>query len=432
MDTTSSVSTWTALIQQFFPVFTIPSAPLLLDLVTGWVLCTTRRTITAILPFADPQHRHAHDAFHRFLPDTRWEMSQLWRLLATLLIKAFYPQGTIEMDLDGTLFHHCGRKVSGAAAWPDAVRSTRTKTVFAWGLNLVVLTLRVYPLWRGEPLGLPILMRLHRKGGDCLIDLAQAMLQQVRTWLPERTFRLHTDGFYASLAGGDMGRIHLISLLRHDAVLYEPLGSKRQHKPRGRPRTKGRRLPTPEAMAQKIRRWLGVTTIERGKARERLVYARPVLWYRVSKAPILLVISRDPEGIERDDFSFTTDLSLKPKQVIGGFAGRWSIEDTFKNTKQSLGRQEPQTWKDPGPERAATLSLWLYSVVWYWYLCQPQRIRQVTGPHWYPGKSHPSFQDALAALRCHLWRQRIIWMFEKRLGHNRNIEVLYAALSRAA
>jgi len=186
-------------------------------------------------------------------------------------------------------------------------------------------------------------------------------------------------------------------------------------------------------MAQKVRRWLGVATIERGnKAPERLVYTRVVLWYRVSKAPILLVISRDPEGIERDDFFFTTDLTLKPEQVIAGFAGRWSIEETFKNTKQSLGGQESQTWKDPGPERAAMLSLWLYSVVWYWYLYQPQRIRQVRGPNWYPGKRHPSFQDALAALRRYLWRRRIIWMFDKRLRHNRNIEVLLAALSRAA
>jgi hypothetical protein len=44
--------------------------------------------------------------------------------------------------------------------------------------------------------------------------------------------------------------------------------------------------------------------------------------------------------------------------------GRWSIEDTFKNTKQSLGSEEPQTWKGQWPERAAVISLWLYSVVW--------------------------------------------------------------------
>lgn len=432
MNTTTCISTWTSLIQQFFSEFTVPGAQVFLALLTGWVLCTGRHTITGILPFADPKGQHAHDAFHRFLPDARWDMNALWKLLMILLVKAFAAQGIIELDLDDTLFHRCGRKVCGAGWWRDAVRSTRTRTVYAWGLNLVVLTLRVYPPWGGEPLGLPILMRLHRKGGDSLIDLAQAMLKQLAAWLPERAFRLHADGFYATLAGRGLVRIHLISRMRRDAVLYEPLSATRGKKKRGRPRTKGRRLPTPEQMARRVRSWRRVSTIERGKTKKRLIYARQVVWYRVSKTPVLLVISRDHEGKERDDFFFTTDLSLKPDQVVGGFAGRWSIEDTFKNTKQFIGAQEPQTSKGQGPERAAMLSLWLSSVVWLWYLSQKGRSGKIRVPPWYPKKVHPSFQDALASLRRHLWGQRIISMFGKRLGHDKNIQVLLEALSRAA
>ena len=432
MVTTSVISTWTVLIQQFFPVFTAPGAQIFLALVSGWLLCTSRHTVTGILPFADPAGHHAHDAFHRFLPDGHWEMDALWKLLAMMLVKTFAASGVIELDLDDTLFHRCGRKVCGASWWRDAVRSTRTRTVFAWGLNLVVLTLRVYPPWGGEPLGLPILMRLHRKGGNSLIELAEAMLQQLAGWLPERAFRLHADGFYATLAGRRPVRLHLISRMRRDAELYEPLGTTCGKRKRGRPRTKGRRLLTPEKMARHVRSWTSVTTTERGKVRKRRVYARPVLWYRVSKSPVLLVISRDPAGHERDDFFFSTDLSLKPAQVIGGFAGRWSIEDTFKNTKQFVGGQEPQTGKGPGPERAAMLSLWLSSVVWLWYLSQTHRRCKVKVLPWYPTKVRPSFQDALAHLRRHLWGQRIISMFGKRLGHDKNIDVLLEALARAA
>lgn len=432
MDTTSAISTWPALIQQFFPVFTAPGARIFLALVSGWILCTGRHTVTGMLPFADPGGRHAHDAFHRFLPDARWDMNALWKRLTVLLVKTFAASGVIELDLDDTLFHRCGRKVGGAGWWRDAVRSTKTRTVVAWGLNLVVLTLRVTPPWGGEPLGLPILMRLHRKGGDSLIDLAEAMLKQMTDGLPERAFRLHADGFYATLAGRGRVRTHLISRMRRDAVLYAPLATTRGKRKRGRPRTKGRRLAAPEQMARRVRSWRTVTTIERGKTRKRLVYAQPVLWYRVLKTPVLLVISRDPTGKERDDFFFTTDLSLKPAQVIGGFAGRWSIEDTFRNTKQFIGGQEPQTWKGPGPERAAMLSLWLSSVVWLWYLSQKGGWRKVKVLPWYPTKMRPSFQDALASLRCHLWGQRIISMFGKRLGHNRNIAVLLEALARAA
>ena len=432
MDMTSTVSTWTTLIQHFFPAFTAPGAQIFLALICGWVLCTRRHTITGILPFADPVGQHAHDAFHRFWPNAHWNMEALWKLLTVLLVKTFAAAGVIELDLDDTLFHRCGRKVEGAGWWRDAVRSTRTRTVYAWGLNLVVLTLRVTPPWGGEPRGLPILMRLHRKGGDSLIELAQAMLQQLAGWLPERAFRLHADGFYATLAGRGLVRVHLISRMRRDADLYEPVPATRGKRRSGRPRKKGRCLPTPQQMARRVHSWRSVTTVERGRVRKRLVYARRVLWYRVCKTPVLLVISRDPEGKERDDFFFTTDLSLTPEQVIGGFAGRWSIEDTFKNTKQFIGGQEPQTWKGQGPERAAMLSLWLSSVVWMWYLSEPGRSGKVKILPWYPQKLHPSFLDALASLRRHLWSQRIISMFGRQFGHDKNTEILLEALSRAA
>jgi hypothetical protein len=97
MDTTSTVSTWTTLIQQFFPVFTAPGAQVCLALVTGWLLCTGRHTITAILPFADPMGQRAHDAFHRFLPDAHWEMDALWKLLTVLLVQTFAASGVIEL-----------------------------------------------------------------------------------------------------------------------------------------------------------------------------------------------------------------------------------------------------------------------------------------------------------------------------------------------
>ncbi|OQY03015.1 MAG: hypothetical protein B6I25_08605 [Planctomycetales bacterium 4572_13] len=84
----------------------------------------------------------------------------------------------------------------------------------------------------------------------------------------------------------------------------------------------------------------------------------------------MLVISRDPARKEKDDFFLTTNLNMTAKEVLECYNDRWAIEDTFKNTKQLLGGQQPQTFKGKGPERAAGLSLWLYSVVWLWYLQQ--------------------------------------------------------------
>jgi hypothetical protein len=427
----SLASAWNADLQQLFPVFTAPTTQIFFRLATGWVLCTARRTITGIIPFADPDGIRSHDIYHRFFSGASWSPPQMWELLARMLVRIFYATGIIPLDLDDTVFHHVGRKVDGAAFWRDAVRSTATKVVHCWGLNLVVLTLRVIPPWGGEPLGLPINLRLHRKNGPTLIDLAEAMLRQLTAWFPERSFRACMDGFYATMAGRDLPQISLVSRIRCDAAIYE-LPPQRRRKQRGRKRRKGVRLPTPTVMARHIRSWQAVSTNERGRKRKRLIYARQIIWYKVSAKPVLLVISRDPTGKEKDDFFFTTDPTLRPAQVIEIFAGRWSIEDTFKNAKQLLCVEQPQTWRGPGPERVAVMGLVLYSLVWTWYLQRGYRPKSLFRPSWYIIKTHPSFTDALAMLRRVLWQERIISRFGKGSVHYKISEFLLPALERAA
>jgi len=429
MDTITS--TWTELLQQFFPIFTAPGAEIFSQLMVGWVLCTVRRTVTGVLPFADPLAKHAHDAYHRFLPDARWSMAKLWQLLAKILIQTFSRKGPIMLALDDTLFHRSGRKVEGAGWWRDAVRSTRKNTVYAWGLNLVVLTLQIQPPWGGEPLGLPINMRLHRKNGPTLIELAVQMINEVCQWLPQRLFRVVADGFYATLAGKAMEGVTIISRIKRNANLYD-LPPKRRKKQRGRPRTRGKKLPKLEKMAAHIQNWRTVTFRQRGKTVKRLVYTRVVLWYAVSRKPILVVISRDPDGKEKNDFLFSTDVTMGPAEVLACYADRWPIEDTFRNTKQLLGGQEPQTRKGQGPERAAGLGLWLYSMVWLWYLREKSRQRHFVVRRWYRQKEAPSFADALSCLRCELWRERIKSMFGISAVHDKKVEFLLEALAPAA
>ena len=425
-------STWPDLLGQFFLVFTEPGAKIFARLITGWVLCTVRRTVTGMLPFADPLNLRAHDAYHRFLPDARWAMSQLWHTLTLILVARFYPKGIITLALDDTLFHHSGQKIEGAGAWRDAVRSTRKKVVYAWGLNLVVLTLQIQPPWGGEPLGLPINMRLHRKKERSLIELAVEMIQEVSTWLDTRKIRVVGDGFYATLAGKRLSNVTIISRLRRDANLYDLLPKRITRKGRGRPRTKGKKLAKLEKMAAHIQNWKTVEIRQRSKMIKRLVYTRIVLWPKVTKTPIKLVISRDPEGREKDDFFFTTDVEMSARDVLECYGDRWAIEDTFKNSKQSLGVQEPQTYKRQGPDRAAGLGLWLYSVVWLWYLQRQPSERYFFVTPWYQQKTNPSFADALSCLRRELWQERIKTMFGNSAVHDHKFEFLIQALANAA
>ena len=400
------LSSLNGIIFSLLPVFSQPSSQLFLRLVVGWILCPTRRTITAMIPYADPEEQRKHDAYHRFFRIGAWCMLPVFRLWSAILVEMFRPTGIIHVKTDDTVHKKTGRKVDGAAFRRDAVRSTGQKTVYVWGLQIVPICLSVASPWGGEPLALPINVRLYRKGGPSLLDLAEEMMRELASWLPERLFSLAGDGFYASLAGRDLPRTRIVSRMRHDAAIYE-MPQRPRHKGRGRPRKKGKRLPTPSQIAARVRKWDTVQTIERGKPKTRLVYCRHVLWYQVlPDRPVLLVISRDSTGKEKDDFFFTTDLEMSPVQVIEEFADRWAIEDTFRNAKQFLGAEEPQSWKGHGPEKVSGFAYFLYGLVWLWYLKHGYRSTPIPSTDWYRHKRAPSFKDALAALRKALWSDR--------------------------
>jgi hypothetical protein len=126
------------------------------------------------------------------------------------------------------------------------------------------------------------------------------------------------------------------------------------------------------------------------------------------------------------------DLAPKPSKVLECFADRWPIEDTFKNTKQFLGGQQPQTYKGKGPERAAGLSFFLYSIIWLWYLRQSPCKRYFFVQPWYCWKANPSFADALSCLRRELWQERIKFMFGNSAVHDKKFDFLLEALAPAA
>jgi hypothetical protein len=423
-----------ALLDRTRTCFRAPSFAIFTDLLLGWVCAPGRRTITAMIAVADPAGRRAHDAYHRFVRDGAWAMSALWRVLAVYAVARFAATGVVSLDVDDTLFHKTGRQVNGAGVFRDAVRSTVRRVVHALGLNLVVVTLRVAPPWGGTPIALPVNARLHKKNdATSTVEHAAAMVRELAGWLPDREFHLCGDGAYASLCGADLPRTHITSRIRRDAALYQPAPPRTGK--RGRPRTKGDRLPTPAELANTARTkdWQAVDIDVRGRTVQRLVCVHDVLWYAVNKSDLLrLVIVRDPDGIEPDDFFVTTDRTASGAQVASRYAGRWSIEICYRDVKQDLGGEDPQSWKRNGPERAACLSLWLHGLVWCWYLDTHPTGRTWIPRPWYRHKSTPSFLDALAALPRVLWSQRITALSTPTADDNIITEALLDTLAYAA
>lgn len=398
---------WTTILGSVASSFTAPSHVLFVALVSGWVLTPGRRTITHIITTIDPRSRRPHDAYHRLVRDGTWDMVRLWRTLATVMVDRLVgAEAVVLIDIDDTLFHKSGRRVDGAGLFRDAVRSTRNRVVHALGLNVVVATLRVRPPWPGTPIALPVAARIRRKDdGPSTVDLARAILFDLSVWLPDRQIEVACDGAYSNLCVDRPERVHVTSRIRRNAATYE-LTPPRTGR-RGRPRKKGDRLPPLATMADTAsftHRQIDV----RGTTATRLVWSRTLLWYGVTRdTPVLLVVVGDPDGIQPDDFFVTTNTAACPAWIAGHYAGRWSIEVTFRDTKQSLGGHQPQSWKRRGPERTVALSLWLHAAIWLWYLdVWGDRPSWTTTP-WHPAKTSPSFVDALAALRTVLWTQRI-------------------------
>ncbi|MGH9185708.1 MAG: hypothetical protein ACRD0U_07845 [Acidimicrobiales bacterium] len=96
-----------------------------------------------------------------------------------------------------------------------------------------------------------------------------------------------------------------------------------------------------------------------------------------------------------------------PAEAVSIYAGRWAIEIAYRDVKQIVGGQEPQSWKNDGPERAVGLPFWLYRAVCVWYLGVSGKRPHFTVQPWYPAKTTPSFADTLAELRRMLWHERI-------------------------
>lgn len=412
--------------------FTAPGSVLFFDLVTAWVLCPGRHTLSRLWSLMVPSSRHPYGAYARLVRCGRWSPLSLWARVAVSLAATLPADDRLVLVIDDTLFHKSGEHIDGAGIFRDAVRSTQSRLVTAMGLNLVVTCLRLRPPWDGEPLALPIHARLHRKGEETPLELAAAMIRDLALWLPSRRFVVVADGAYASLAGVCFpDGIAIVSRMRRDAAVYD-LAPPRTGR-RGRPRKRGDRLPSLLEMTISATAWRPHRLRSRSQEVERDLWSRQLLWYEVAKEhALLLVVVRDPTNRQRPDYFFTTDCSMDAATVAELYADRWTIEVGFRDIKQHLGAEDPQSWVGEGPERVVSLGCWLYSVTWLWFLERPEVHHRHPDRPWYPHKRTPSFLDALVALRHSIWHHRIFVLSGRHAKLDENSRALLTVLAEAA
>ena len=116
------------------------------------------------------------------------------------------------------------------------------------------------------------------------------------------------------------------------------------------------------------------------------------------------MLIRDPQNKFRPQALLSTDLSLSPTQIVTAFVHRWQVEVTFHEVRTHLGIETQRQWADLAIARTTPTLLGLFSVVTL--LAHSLSAHQTIPPRqaaWY-AKSTPTFADALALVRSHLWR----------------------------
>ena len=200
--------------------------------------------------------------------------------------------------------------------------------------------------------------------------------------------------------------VTLIARLRLDAALYEP-AAPRQPGQNGRPPLKGRRLPALKALLDlPTVAWVEVSVAwYDGTTRTVELTSQTAVWYRSDKPPVPLrwVLVRDRQGEFATQALLCTDLAVDPAQILEWFVLRWQLEVTFQEVRAHLGVETQRQWSDRAIARTTPVLLGLFS----WttlaaHALQKRRPMNHRTAAWY-AKPSPTFVDAVALVRRHLW-----------------------------
>jgi DDE superfamily endonuclease len=390
-------------------------------LATAAILTVGSRTVANLLRTLGALAPGHPSSYHRALSHRRWPALRLARRYLAAVLARFAPRGPVALAGDDTVTEHPGDKVYGKGCHRDPVRSTHSFTAYRWGHKWVVLAMLVPVPFARRRWALPLLVALCRpeqEGVDGVskrahktpVDLLRQMLRLLIRWFPERRFVCCADGNYAAhelaeVAAAHPGRLTFVSKFYPEANLFEPPPPVAGKRPAHRPRKKGKELPKPAEVVRDTPERPVLNVAWYGGGRRRVEVVTGVGWWYRSGRPLIAVrwvFVRDRTGTHRDEYFFTTDVTMGSKAVIETYTGRWNIETTFQEARAYLGLETTRGRVRDTVLRAEPCLLALYTVVVWLYLELPARYRRVRAVDW-SGKVDVTFSDAITAVRRYLW-----------------------------
>ena len=411
---------FTSVIGVFAPVFSRPVWQHVKVLLAGAVLAPGKRTVTAVLQIMGRSASSDFQTYHRVLNRAVWSPLTASRLLLRLLVAVFCPHGVVVCGLDDTIERRRGAQIKAKGIYRDPVRSSHAHMVKASGLRWLACILLTPLAWADRVWALPFLTvlcpseRFYAQQGrrhQTLMERAWQMMRLVVRWLPERESVFVADSSFAALELLDkvktVPRASVITRLRLDAALYDP-PPPRPPGTKGRPRCKGKRRPTLEAVLADSKTPWTTVPVEQwyGEgAREVEVTTDTAVWYHAGKPPVAIrwVLIRDPQGEFDPQALLSTHLDHTPAQMLRWFVRRWTMEVTFEEARAHLGLETQRQWNARAIARTTPALLSLYSIVTLTaHLLIEKGAMCVRNTAWYR-KTRPTFADAMAWVRRQLW-----------------------------
>jgi DDE superfamily endonuclease len=406
----------------FAPVFSRPMWQHVQVLMTGAVLAPGPRTVTAMLRIMGRSAAPDFQTYHRVLNRAVWSPLTASRLLLRLLVAVFIPRGIVVFGLDDTIERRRGEQITAKGIYRDPVRSSHTPMVKASGLRWRACMVLVPLSGADRVWALPCLTvlcpseRFYAQRGrrhQPLTERAWQMIRLIVRWWPEREIAGVADSSFAVLELLDkvktLPRASVITRLRLDAALSDP-PPPRAPGTKGRPRLKGKRRPTWEAvLADERTQWTTLLVVQwYGEGPRAVEVATDTAgWYHPGKPPVAIrwVLMRAPKKAFKPQAVLSTNPEHTPAQMRHWFVRRWTMEVTFEEARAHLGMETQRPWNDRAMARTTPALLSLYSIV---TLTAQQLLEKgatcIRSTAWY-GKTRPTFSDVMAWVRRQWWEQ---------------------------
>jgi len=401
--------------------FTEPTFQRIVPLIVGAILTMGRRTVSGVLWTMRGVISGHYSTYHRVFCRARWSLWPLGKVLTAAILRLIPEEEPVLVPIDDTTAQHRGKKVYGKGCHHDAVRSSHSHVVWRWGHRWVVLAISVKLPFTWRRWALPVLAALYRtkeldkaegRRHKTAPDLARQLMAVLIHWFPQRKFIFLGDGGYASHELARFCHRHrrhatLVSRFHGDANLYGP--PPRTQGRIGRPRVKGKKLPTPQESVAKARRTRAKVNWYGGGDRRVELVSGTGQWYKAGRGlvPIRWVYTHDVQGTHRDDYFYTTDATLDPRQITSWFTARWPIETTFQEVRAHLGFETTRQRVANSVPRTGPCLLGLYSLVTLIFARHARHHSlRPRCTSWY-AKTEPTFADAIASVRRLLWAETL-------------------------